>query len=469
MARSNGEGTFYQRKDGRWEAAAYFQTVSGQRKRRRFYGVTKDEARQKLIEEQARAQSGIRVPDRTWKLSDYLDHWLERAKRRPLTYKRQESVVRLHLKPGLGHHRLDKLSVKTIQDFLDRLQQDGKSAATTYQVRKVLSAALTHAMRQEIIIRNVARLVELPEYRPEEAQYWTPAETVRFLEAAKTDPLYPAFVLLALYGLRRGEVLGIRWRDVDFELGALRIRQQVQRIDGKLQLAELKTNSSQRDEPLQAVAQNVLEAQLIEQRKMRLAAGATWKGSRESEGLVFTTKTGSPIESRNLYRSFLRICEQNGLRRITIHGLRHSNATTLKNLDVHDRNIQAILGHGDVRTTGIYQHVDMDSKRNALAKVEQTLFFRSYATSDKARCRQKLPSNRKKLHRFGEVFFGGSSQTRTGDTRLFRPIQYTLNARLTEVKKNVDAHRRKWLLGAVAVNVAVKTNPSKEVTYEQAA
>jgi len=106
----------------------------------------------------------------------------------------------------------------------------------------------------------------------------------------------------------------------------------------------------------------------------------------------------------------LRICEQNDLPRITIHGLRHSNATTQKNLQVHDRDIQAILGHGDVRATGIYEHIDMNSKRNALAKVEQALFFRSYATSDEARCRQELPSNRKKLHRFGEVLFGGPCQ-----------------------------------------------------------
>lgn len=451
--RANGEGTIYRRKDGRYEGAAYFLTTTGKRKRLRVYGQTRDEVSAKLAEAKVRAYQGVPLPDRTWKLGEYLDYWLERAKRRPLTYRRHESISRLYLRPGLGQYRLNRLSVHVVQNFLDRLLADGKPPATIYQVRKVLSAALTYAMRQELIFRNVARLVELPQYSPREARHWTREETVRFLEVARPDPLYPVFALLALYGLRRGEVLGIRWSDVDFGKGVLRIRQQIQRINGSLQQVELKTDTSRRDAPLLPTARDLLLKQKQEQAAARVAAGSSWQGTGTETELIFTTKTGRPIESRNLYRSFLRICRQHRLRRITIHGLRHSNATTQKELQVHDRDIQAILGHGDVRTTGIYEHVDMDSKRRALERVEQGLFDLTAAT-DRLRCRQLQPSSQELQVEYDGIVSGGSSQTRTGDTRLFRPSLAILRERLQSVDLVMQSRTRHWLLGAVAVNLS---------------
>jgi integrase len=436
--RANGEGTIYQRSDGRYEAAITLPTSNGKRKRIRLYGKTRQEAYNKLTKITEEARQGFLPFERTYKLSEYFDFWLEREKRRETTRKRHESVVRLHLKPGLGHLRLDGLSVRIVQNFLDDLHTDGKSIATIHQVRKVLSAALTYAMRQEMISRNVARLVELPRYKSKEALYWTPDETVQFLDAANSDPLYPAFVLLALYGLRRSEVLGIRWRDVDFDHGVLRIRQQVQRINGNLEQVELKTESSERDEPLLAKAREVLLYQRGIQEETRNEAGNDWQGTSNDDELVFTTRTGRPQESHNLARSFMRICEQYDLRRITVHGLRHSNATTQKSLQVHSRDIQAILGHGDVRTTGIYEHVDLASKRDALQKVEGRLFTvidnreRSRQNSRQATSANTLARSESQPKKIPTpeglgTFFGGSSQTRTGDTGLFKPLLYQLS------------------------------------------
>jgi len=436
--RANGEGTVYLRADGRYEAAIMLPTSSGKRTRKRVYGKTQREAREKLAHIIEEARRGIFPSERAWKVGEYLDYWLEREKRRPLTRKRHEAVARLHIKPGLGHLRLDGLTVRIVQNFLDEHLTDGKSVATIHQIRKVLSAALTYAMRQEIISRNVARLVELPRYKSKEAQHWTPDETTRFLDAARPDPLYPVFVLLALYGLRRGEAIGIRWRDVDFDGGVLRIRQQVQRIDGELRQVELKTESSMRDEPLLATALEALQCQREVQAAARAEAGDDWQGGSDEDELVFTTRTGRPLESHNLARSFMRICEATGLPRITIHGLRHSNATTQKDLQVHSRDIQAILGHGDVRTTGIYEHVDLASKQNALQKVEARLFT---SAANRERNRQtsrqetsaSTPSSSESQQKKTPTpdglgaFFGGSSQTRTGDTRLFRPLLYQLS------------------------------------------
>jgi integrase len=451
--RANGEGTIYKRKDGRYEAAVYLLTVSGKRKRVRVYGKTREEVHGKLTTAKAQAQQGVPVADQRWTLNAYFDYWLEHAvriKRRPLTYRRHEAVVRLHLKPGLGRWSLNQLSVQTVQDFLDQLFADGQSAASIHQIRKVLSAALTYALRKELLFRNVARLVELPSYVPDEARHWTLDETVRFLQAARQDPLYPAFVLLALYGLRRGEVLGLRWCDIDFEHGILHVRQQVQRVSGSLRQVPLKTRASRRDEPLLAKAREVLSVQRARQATARATAGASWQGEPTDEELVFTTRTGQPVESRNLYRSFLRLCAQHGIRRITIHGMRHTNATTQKILQVHDRDIQAILGHGDVRTTGIYEHVDLASKRTALEKVEGRLFEPPTASYSRL-SRQLLPSGCRSVDFITMYNFGGASQTRTGDTRLFRAISTSSDDRLTTVRLLVERRATTWYLGCVAV------------------
>jgi hypothetical protein len=192
-------------------------------------------------------------------------------------------------------------------------------------------------------------------------------------------------------------------------------------------------------ETMLASVRDVLRDQRAKQMTERVAAGTTWQGADDDTELVFTTRSGRPIEARNVYRSFQRICTQHGIRRITLHGLRHTNATTQKSLKVHDRDIQAILGHGDVRTTGIYTHVDLGSKRAALEKVEDLLLDDEQEV--RGRCRQisrheqravvsGMPqgATKESIHLWWvDTFFGGSSQTRTGDTRLFRPLLYQLS------------------------------------------
>ncbi|GAA5158263.1 site-specific integrase [Pseudonocardia eucalypti] len=486
---ANGEGSVYRRQDGRWEGAFYARTTGGQRKRVRIYAGSRAEVQRKLTSLKTRQAQGIPVADKAWRVAAYLDYWLAHAvqlRRRPLTYRRHEAVTRLYLKPGLGRHSLEGLSVLTVQEFLDNLYQAGQSPASIHQIRKVLSAALTYAVRTELLTRNVARLVELPNYRAREAEYWNAAEVHRFLQAAASDPLYPLFVLLILYGLRSGEARGLRWRDVDFARGELRIRQQVQRIDGAMRAVELKTATSSRDEPLLATAVAVLNERREQQATDRLAAGTGWAGTSEGNELVFTTRSGRPIEARNVYRSFRRICEHHGLSRITLHGLRHTNATTQKDLQVHARDIQAVLGHSDVRMTGLYTHVDIASKRQALTKVEQHLFQQPADGNDRPRCRQEQPSDHfaaagrrpppgtKKsadLWQVGALFndlSGGSSQTRTGDTRLFSKTGGSALARVNLVREVARSQTRVHVLGVVAVSLAVSVSePGSQITAIQ--
>ena len=136
-------------------------------------------------------------------------------------------MVRLNLRPALGRQRLDRLSVATVQAYLNGRLQAGKSTAKVQAIRLTLSAPLTRAMREELIPRNVARQATLPPASAAKRPPWSAAEARRLLDVAKPDPLYPAFVLLLLSGLRRGEVLGLSWRAVDFGQDVLRIEQQL--------------------------------------------------------------------------------------------------------------------------------------------------------------------------------------------------------------------------------------------------
>jgi integrase len=269
------------------------------------------------------------VPDRSWKLAEWLDYWLEHVvlpNRRPATYRLYEMAVRLYLKPGLGPSPLTRLSASRVQAFFNGHLAAGRSVRTVQVMRTVLSAALGRAMREELISRNVARLVELPAWERQPITPWSADEARAFLDAAQNDPLYPAFTLLLVYGLRLGEVLGLRWHDVDDYDGEIRIRQQLQRARGQLRLYPVKTAAGRRDLPFLPVVQSMLVLRREAQASDRGELGRAW----EDNGLIFTTKTGRPVEPRNLLRSFRHICAHHELRVIKVHHLRHTTATLLK-------------------------------------------------------------------------------------------------------------------------------------------
>ena len=313
------------------------------------------------------------MPDQSWKLGPYLEYWLEQVvklNRRPATYALYETNIRLYLIPGLGGRQLNRLSVSAVQLFLNQRLEQGDSVRKVQIMRTVLSAALTRAVREELISRNVARLVELPQWQRGTIQPWTAQEAQRFLAAARPDPLYPAFVLLTLYGLRRGESLGIRWSDVDFDTGTIHIRQQLLRVRGQLILGPVKTQAGQRDLALLDLARDALLEQVARQAEYQVAMGTAWPDT----DLVFTTRTGRPVEPRNLIRSFRRICEANKVRIIKVHHLRHTVGSLLKDLGVPARDAQAILGHTRISTTlEIYTNVDGDARRDALTRLHSLL------------------------------------------------------------------------------------------------
>jgi integrase len=440
--RANGEGTIYRRKDGRWEGAVYLRTAAGALKRVRFYGQSRELVHEKLVAALAKSHRGEPTPDRPWTVGTYLDYWLEsivRPNLQPKTFVLYESTIRLHLLPLFAKRSLLRLSVAEVQACLNRAGQAGRSVRTLHLMKNVLAGALTHAMREELVSRNVARLVTLPRWEPKEVRPWTAAEASRFLRITESEPLYPAFLMLVLYGLRRGEVLGLRWQDCDFDVQQLRVRQQVQRIGSTLVIGPVKTRAGRRDLPMLPAIERVLRNHL----SARRAVGA----SIQPEALVFTSRNGHPIEPRNLVRSFHRLCELHDLRKIKLHALRHTAATLLKNAGVQPRDAQLILGHADVITTQqIYQHADHEQQSTGLLLVHELI---SSATTQASR--QLQPSRLVSAGIFTTFQSRGPGGTRTLDTLLKRNIQSTESHHLTELNLLLQSSVRVVLLGAAAV------------------
>jgi integrase len=368
--RANGEGSIYRRKDGRWEGAMIASTNAGTRKRIRVYGRSREEVHVKLTEEQAKANHSVPVPAQGWRLDGYLDYWLEEVihrVRRPATYALYEMVVRLYLKPALGNRHLARLSVPMVQTFLNARLEMGDSIRKVQIMRTVLSSALTRAMREELVVRNVAQLVILPEGSRKVMEAWSVDEARRFLMEAQNHRLYPAFLLLVLYGLRRGEVLGLRRSDIDFGEGVIHIRQQVQRVSGQLLVGPTKTPASRRSLPLVEIVRAPLAQLRDQQTTDRQHSG----GPSHYADLVFRTATGRPIEPRNLVRTFDSLCRAAGIRRIRVHDLRRTAATFLNKLGVPARDAQLILGHSRITLTQeIYTDVDRESRTIALNRMQ---------------------------------------------------------------------------------------------------
>ncbi|MEU0838164.1 site-specific integrase [Streptomyces sp. NPDC005962] len=367
----NGAGSIWQRKDGRFEARVYVPQPDGTRKRKTVYGNTWDECDEKRQELVRRDRQGIPTPSRSSKLSEWLPYWLEehiRPHRKRTTYIKYEMHVRLYLVPQLGTRRLESLTTANVRRMLSAVTAKA-SAATAKEAHRVLRTALTAACREELISRNVAKLVPAPRVEPRELRPWTLDQAQTFLEAARSDPLYAAFVLAVALGLRRGEILGLHWRDVDLDRRTLTVRSQLQR-GGKELYEDNTKNRRARTIPLPLMCVAPLRWQRLRQAAQRAAAGKSWQAS----DYVFTTRSGRPIEPRNLNRSFERIAESAGLPRVRLHDTRHLCASLLFAAGAAPRVVMEILGHSQIAVTmNVYTHVHDDSRREAIGHMDRLL------------------------------------------------------------------------------------------------
>ncbi|MFE4701067.1 tyrosine-type recombinase/integrase [Streptomyces sp. NPDC056738] len=367
----NGAGSIWQRKDGRYEARVYVPQPDGTRKRKTVYGATWEECDTKRQELVRRDRQNIPTPTRSAKLSEWLPYWLAHyvePRWKLSTYDKYETHVRLYLVPLLGTRRLESLNVAEVRRFITRVQNT-HTAATAKEAHRVLRTALTAAVREELITRNVASLVEPPRVKQREIRPWTLDETLAFLEVARRDPLYAAFVLAVAMGLRRGELVGLRWSDVDLDNRVLHVRQQTQRRRGTLYDDDPKSRRS-RVVPMPALCIAPLRWHRLRQRETFARTGVAWSES----GYVFATRNGRPVEPRNVYRSFTRVAADAGLRVVRLHDARHGTATLLTAAGVAPRVIMEILGHSQISITmDVYTHVVQDTQREAISHMDRLL------------------------------------------------------------------------------------------------
>ncbi|MFI0226116.1 tyrosine-type recombinase/integrase [Streptomyces lydicus] len=368
----NGAGTITKRKDGRYHAAVYVLQPDGTRARKFAYGKTWAECDAKRRELLAKVDQGVPVPTRSAKLAEWLPYWLEnivKPRRKRTTYAKYEVHVRLYLVPLLGTKRLESLSVGDVRRFLGQVERQ-KSAATAKESHRVLRTALMAACREELITRNVATLVEPPSPETRDLSPWSLDETLAFLSASRGDSLYAAFVLAIALGFRRGEIVGLSWTDVDLDKREVRVRKQRQRVAGEAYEDDPKGRRRRQTLPLPAICLAPLRWQRMRQAAMRDQAGAEW----QETGYVFTTRTGKPIEPRNLYRSFTRVAKNAGLRVIRLHDARHGCATLLTAAGVAPRVVMEILGHSQIAITmNTYTHVVQDTQREAVSHMDRLL------------------------------------------------------------------------------------------------
>lgn len=399
--RANGEGSIFAYRNG-FAAYVWVTKPDGTRTRKWAYGKTRDEVHDKWLKLHRQAQQGP-VATRVPTVGDYLAYWLREIVEpnlAPLTYATRETLVRLYLAPGLGAKRLDRLQVRDIQTWINATAKtcqccaQGKDAArpqqrrrccalgqccgdypsprTVKDARDTLRAALAHAMVEELVTKNVARMVKLPAARRRKPKAWSSEDARRFLESARADddPLYAGYVLVLVLGLRKGEVLGLTEDAVDLDHGEVSIGLQLQRVRRQLLHRETKTAASDDTMPLPDICRAGLKLRLARKARDREQAGAAWQGSP----LVFTTRYGAEIEPRNFNRAWDARIAKAGVPKITVHDARRTCGTLLVDLDVHPRVIMKILRHADFHVTmEIYSQASSKATQDALKRLGASL------------------------------------------------------------------------------------------------
>ena len=360
--KANGEGSIYEHKKNGKKVGyrgAYTVYTSEGPKRRYVSGKDREEVRRKLTEAMANRDKGLVFDDENMTTGEYLDRWLSdcvRGSVRESTFDRDSYLVRVHIQPALGRMKLRKLSPIHVQGFYRDRLDSGLSASTVNKIHTVLHKALSQAVRWSVVPRNVTEAVKAPRPAPKEMHPLSPEEARRLLKVARGDRLEALFVLALTTGMRRGELLGLKWSDVNLKNATVSIRRTLTRIDNgkRVALGEPKTRKSGRIICLTARAVDTLKAH----RKRQIEEMMKFTGLWEDNGLVFTTETGTPINPSNLrQRSFAPLLKKAGLPQIRFHDLRHTCATLLLSQNTHPKYVQELLGHATIAITlDTYSH-----------------------------------------------------------------------------------------------------------------
>jgi len=367
--RANGEGNIRKRKDGRWEGryTAGRDPETGKTIYKNVLGRTQAETKAKLkqaIQENTEVDT-IRAEQYT--VGQWMDVWYEnyaKIKVRPSSHQTYKGYIENHIKPNIGSVPLSKLTSLQLQKLYKKLlakgrvdrieaksQPKGLSPKTVRNINQVISSAMDFAKSQKLIAVNPTDGCALPKLEHQEMKTIPAEQLTSFLREAKESGVFEMYYIELATGLRRGELLGLKWEDLDLQQGSLRVQRQVARINGEVVEAPLKTKNSYRTISLGADAVKILK----EQRK-----------KSEGSPYVFPSPTGGPISPDSVLQMLHRVLKRAGLPKVRFHDLRHTFATVALQNGVDIKTVSGMLGHYSAGfTLDTYAHVTTAAQREA--------------------------------------------------------------------------------------------------------
>ena len=367
--RANGEGNIRKRKDGRWEGryTAGHNPATGKAIYKNVLGKTQAEVKEKLkkaIEE----TKGLDVAKaESYTVGQWMDVWYEyyaKIKVRPSSHKTYEGYIKNHIKPSIGSIPLTKLTTLDLQRLYQKLLTEGRvdrlesqnqpkglSPKTVRNINQVISSAMQLAIQQHLISHDPTDGCALPKTEHREMQTLSTDQLAAFLLEAKHSGVFEMYYIELATGLRRGELLGLKWEDIDFANQTLRVRRQVGRINGEVREAPLKTKNAYRTISLGTDAIGVLKQQ---------------REKQPSSSYVFPSPTGGPIAPDSVLHMLHRVLDRAGLPEIRFHDLRHTFATLALQNGVDVKTVSGMLGHFSAGfTLDTYAHVTTAAQRQA--------------------------------------------------------------------------------------------------------
>ncbi len=370
--RSNGEGNIRKRKDGRWEGryTAGFDPATGKQVFKNVLGKTQNEVKEKLKKALEERQKLDFTRTGKYTVCQWMEEWFEnvcKIKVRPSSHQTYRGYIDHHIAPYIGKIPIEKLSTMDLQKLCRKLMDKGRverieaekqpkglSAKTVRNILQIISSAMDFAVAQKIITENPCKAVELPKVEKQEMQT-IPAEQLQaFLTEAKASGVYEMYYIELSTGLRRGELLGLKWSDIDWNNAVITVRRQVARINGEITEAPLKTKNSYRRVSISPQAIEVLKQQ---------------KAKTNSE-YVFPSPTGGPISPDSVNNMLKRVLARAGIPKVRFHDLRHTFATIALQNGVDIKTVSSILGHFSAGfTLDTYAHVTTAAQKEAAATI----------------------------------------------------------------------------------------------------
>ncbi len=367
------KGSIRRRSKDSWEITIDMGRDAEGKRIRKFVNVKgkKADADKQLRKLLGNIDTGLPVDTGKTTLSEYIEHWLNTDvahARRPRTYQFYEMIHRLYIGPIIGNVQLQKLTPDHVQEVIGAVLDKGLSPTTARRTYATMHRALERAMKSGAVYRNVCDAIDAPREAHNEVNPPDKDTVKALLEKAVETPYGAAFWLSAYTGMRRGEVAGLQWKYVDLDRGYLSIVFANGRVDRKLTLTEVKSNTSRRMLTLDPTTIGVLRKHLAAQSEHRLKLGSAY----EDNGLVFPSPRGRLLDPDILTKAWKRLCKALDVQ-YKLHDLRHHHATALIEAGVHIKTVQNRLGHSSpALTMAVYAHVSpgLDQEAaNAYAKV----------------------------------------------------------------------------------------------------